>query len=108
MRLMEILLHIGSVPRASRVPLPRPRKLPPPCSPSLCSRAAIALPALWSVMVIFSHFYPPRPPVVSPKAPRSLGLEVFSVSRNFQEEWGPDGRVGCGRGLGAIGPVCVK
>ena len=106
---MEPLLHTGSVPRASRVPLPRPRKLSPTLfSQSLLQGCHFLTWTLWSVSGTFDHFYPPRPPVMPPKGPHSLGLEVFSVSRNFQEGWDPNGHVGCGKGLGAIGPVFVR
>ena len=98
--------HLAPCPEPAGCPSPDPGSCPHPALP--VSAPGLPLPALWSVWVIFSHFCPPRPLVVSPKAPRSLGLEVFSVSTNFQEGWDPHGRVGCGRGLGAIGPVCVK
>lgn len=98
---MEPLLHTGSVPRASRVPLPRPRKLSPTLfSQSLLQGCHFLTWTLWSVSGTFDHFYPPCPPVMPPKGPHFLGLEVFSVSRKFLGGMGSKWPCGLREGFG--------
>ena len=60
------------------MPLPRPRKLPPPCSPSLCSRAAIAC-TLVSVGHLQSLLPSPPSGGVTKSAPFSRSGGVFGV-----------------------------
>lgn len=77
---VELLVHTGSMPQASTVLTPQiPYLIFPAPTPGLLSFAL----ALWSVFITFNHSCPLLSPCVG--VPSILRLEVFSVSRKFQE-----------------------